>query len=242
MGKPTIVNNVETFCCVARILDRGAAWFSAIGTKASKGTKLLSVCGDCERPGVYEVPYGISVTELLEMVGAHNPAIVQVGGAGGTMIGRNSFDRKICFSDLATGGAILIFGQNRNVLNIVEYFLEFFAEESCGYCTPCRVGVVFLRERIQKIIHGFAETSDLDYLKDLCKTIKMTSRCGLGASAPNCVLNSMEEFPLVYSSHMLENKSGLVSGFNIQKALDESRRIARRTSMIYDPVYGEEPE
>lgn len=242
LSKPTIVNNVETFCCVARILDRGSSWFTGIGTKASHGTKLLSVCGDCAKPGIYEVPYGLAVAELLEMVGAENPAIVQVGGASGEMLGRSSFGRKICFEDVATGGAVMIFSSHRNVLAIVDHFLKFFADESCGYCTPCRVGIVFLRERMQKVMHGFAESADLDYLRDLSKTIMMTSRCGLGSSAPRSILNSMDQFPLVYSSHLRESKDGVQAGFNIQKALDESRRLAKRTSMIYDPVYGGEKE
>lgn len=242
LAKPTIVNNVETFCCAARILDRGSAWFAGIGTKASHGTKLLSISGDCAKPGVYEVPYGVEIAALLEMAGAEDPVIVQVGGASGEMIGRGFFNRKICFSDLPTGGAITIFNSRRNVLAIVDYYLEFFADESCGYCTPCRVGTVFLRERIQKVMHGFAESADLDYLKDLGKTIMMTSRCGLGSSAPKCVLNSMAQFPLVYSSHLKESADGLQPGFNIQKALEESRRIAKRKSMIYDPVFGNESE
>ncbi len=237
LSSPTIVNNVETFCCVARILDRGSQWFKGIGTKASTGTKLLSVCGDCSKPGIYEVPYGIEVAELLEMAGADDPAIVQVGGASGEMIGRAAFNRKICFSDLSTGGAIMVFSSSRNVLKIVDYFLKFFIDESCGYCTPCRVGTIFLRERIQKFMNGFAVKDDIDYLKELCHTIKMTSRCGLGTTAPNSVLNSMEHFPLVYSSLIKEDKDGFQAGFNIQNALYESRKIARRASMIYDPIY-----
>lgn len=236
---PTLVNNVETFCCVARILDRGSQWFKGIGTVDSSGTKLLSVCGDCSRPGIYEVPFGIEVAELLEMAGADDPAIVQVGGASGEMIGRADFNRKICFSDLSTGGAIMVFSPHRNLLKIVDYFLKFFIDECCGYCTPCRVGVIFLRERIQKFMMGFAGKDDLDYLKDLSHTIKRTSRCGLGTTAPNSVLNSMKQFPLVYSSLIKEEKDGLQAGFNIQNALDESRKIARRASMIYDPIYGD---
>ena len=242
LSKPTIVNNVETFCCAARILDRGAAWFAGIGTKASHGTKLLSISGDCAKPGVYEVPYGVEIAALLEMAGAEDPVIVQVGGASGEMIGRGSFNRKICFSDMPTGGAITIFNSSRNVLALVDYYLQFFADESCGYCTPCRVGIVFLRERIRKIMNGFAESADLDYLKDLGKTIMSTSRCGLGSSAPRCVLNSIAQFPLVYSSHLKESIDGLQPGFNIQTALEESRRIAKRQSMIYDPVFGNESE
>ena len=198
--------------------------------------------GDCAKPGVYEVPYGLEVAKLLEMVGADDPAIVQVGGASGEMLGKASFGRKICFSDVATGGAVMIFSSHRNVLDIVDRFLKFFADESCGYCTPCRVGIIFLRERIQKVMHGFAEDADLNYLRELSRTIMMTSRCGLGSSAPKSILNSMDQFPLVYSSHLRESKDGLQASFNIQKALDESRRLAKRTSMIYDPVYKEEDE
>jgi [NiFe] hydrogenase diaphorase moiety large subunit len=239
LGHPTIVNNVETFCCAARILDRGSQWFAAIGTGESSGTKLLSVSGDCTSPGIYEVPFGIKVTELLDMVGAEDPAIVQVGGASGEMIGRTSFDRKISFEDLSTGGAIMTFNSSRNVLKIVDYFLEFFIHESCGYCTPCRVGNVFLRERIQKVMQGFAEEADLDYLQELSKTIMMTSRCGLGNTSPKPVLSSLHHFPIVYASLMGDGRQGLQASFDIQKALEESRRIAKRQSMIYDPVYGE---
>jgi [NiFe] hydrogenase diaphorase moiety large subunit len=239
LGHPTIVNNVETFCCAARILDRSSQWFAAIGTGESSGTKLLSVSGDCASPGIYEVSFGIKVTELLDMVGAEDPAIVQVGGASGEMIGRTSFDRKISFEDLSTGGSIMTFNSSRNVLKIVDYFLEFFIHESCGYCTPCRVGNVFLRERIQKVMQGFAEEADLDYLQELSKTIMMTSRCGLGNTSPKPVLSSLHHFPIVYASLMGDGRQGLQASFDIQKALEESRRIAKRQSMIYDPVYGE---
>jgi len=238
LGHPTIVNNVETFCCAARILDRGPRWFAAIGTEKSSGTKLLSVSGDCANPGIYEVPFGIKVVEVLDMAGADDPAIVQVGGASGEMLNLASFDRKICFEDLSTGGSFLTFNSSRNMLKIVDYFLEFFIHESCGYCTPCRVGNVFLRERIQKIMEGNAEKADLDYLKDLSRTIMMTSRCGLGNTSPKPVLSSIDQFPVLYASHLREGGEGLQAGFSIQKALEESRRIAKRKSMIYDPVYG----
>jgi len=237
-GHPTIVNNVETFCCAARISDRGPKWFSAIGTEKSSGTKLLSVSGDCASPGIYEVPFGIRVADVLDMAGADDPTIVQVGGASGEMLNRGSFHRKICFEDLCTGGSFMIFNSSRNMLKIVDYFLEFFINESCGYCTPCRVGNVFLRERIQKIMEGNAEKADLDYLKDLSRTIMMTSRCGLGNTSPKPVLSSIDQFPVVYASLLGEGGEGLQAGFSIQKALEESRRITKRKSMIYDPVYG----
>jgi [NiFe] hydrogenase diaphorase moiety large subunit len=133
----------------------------------------------------------------------------------------------------------MTFNSSRNVLKIVDYFLEFFIHESCGYCTPCRVGNVFLRERIQKVMQGLAEEADLDYLKELSKTIMMTSRCGLGNTSPQPVLSSMNHFPVVYASLIGDSSQGLQASFDIQKALEESRRIAKRQSMIYDPVYGE---
>ena len=238
LGHPTIVNNVETFCCAARILDGGPQWFAAVGTAKSSGTKLLSVSGDCAKPGIYEVPFGIRVADVLDMAGADDPTIVQVGGASGEMLNRGSFDRKICFEDLSTGGSFMTFNSSRNMLKIVDYFLEFFIHESCGYCTPCRVGNVFLRERIQKIMEGYAVKADLDYLRDLSRTIMMTSRCGLGNTSPRPVLSSIDQFPVVYASLLGEGGEGLEAGFSIQKALEESRRIAKRSSMIYDPVYG----
>jgi [NiFe] hydrogenase diaphorase moiety large subunit len=155
------------------------------------------------------------------------------------MIGRTAFHRKICFEDLPTGGSFMTFNATRNVLGIVDYFLEFFIHESCGYCTPCRVGNVFLRERIQKIKSGLAEEADLHYLIELSNTIMMTSRCGLGHTSPKPVLSSIAHFPIVYASLTRELTDGRQASFDIQKALEESRRIAKRQSMIYDPVYGE---
>ena len=234
---PTIVNNVETFAHAARILDKGAKWFNGFGTAESAGTKLISVSGDCEAPGIYEVPFGIEVAELLKMAGADEPAIIQVSGPSGTMLGRTQLNRKICFEDIPCGGSFMTFNTERNVLRIVENFLDFFIEESCGYCTPCRVGNVFLKQGIEKVMKGFAEKEDLQYLKDLSKTMKMTSRCGLGMASPNPVLGSLEQFPLVYSSLIKQVEDGMQAGFDIQVALEESRRIAKRSSMIYDPIY-----
>ncbi len=237
LGYPTVVNNVETFCNVPRILEQGAEWFSSIGTSKSAGTKLLSISGDCKRPGIYEVPMGQSIQQVLDMAGATDPAAVQIGGASGEMVGRSDFGRRLCFEDIATAGAIVVFSEQRNILEIVDYYLHFFIEESCGYCTPCRVGNVFLKKGIEKIINGLAEASDLEYLKDLSKTIIETSRCGLGHTSPNPVLSSMKSFPMVYAAMVKERPDGLQAGFNIQHALDESRIIAKRRSLIYDPNY-----
>ena len=240
LGYPTLVSNVETFSCAARIMERGAEWFASQGTEKSFGTKLYSVCGDCARPGVYELPFGTTVRALLEMVGAEGAAAVQVSGASGEMINMSQFDRRLCYEDLSSGGSIMVFSGERNILEIVEYFMDFFVHESCGYCTPCRVGNVFLKMRIAKIRKGLCQLEDLDYLRDLGKTIAMTSRCGLGHMSPNPVLSTIKNFPLVYAALLKERNDGMQASFDIQQALEESRRLAKRRSMIYDPVYDKE--
>lgn len=234
LGHPTVVNNVETFCHAARILDKGAPWFHAMGTEGSHGTKLFSICGDCLNPGIYELAYGHSVREILDMAGGADAAAVQVGGPSGTMIGRDSFDRKLTFDDLATGGAIIVFNSQRNILEIVEYYMSFFVHESCGYCTPCRVGNVFLQKAIGKFRKGLANPEDIDYLKDLSGTIIETSRCGLGMTSPNPILSTLENFPLVYSALAKPNKDGIRDTFDIQSAIDGARKIAKRRSYIFD--------
>jgi [NiFe] hydrogenase diaphorase moiety large subunit len=237
LGQPTCVDNVETLCCVARILREGSPWFRAIGSPQSSGTKLFSLCGDCARPGVYELPFGVPVSELLERAGATETGTVLVGGPSGQFISESQFDRPLCFEDLPTGGAVIIFNQQRNLLEVVNYYLDFFIEESCGYCTPCRVGTVFLKKRMEKVIRGTAEPSDLHYLQNLGQTMKHTSRCGLGQTAPNPVLSSIRQFPMIYSALLKPPRDGQHAFFDIQAALEESRHLAKRRSMIYDPRY-----
>ena len=239
LGYPTVVNNVETFCHVARILEKGAQWFFNMGVEGSHGTKLFSVCGDCLNPGIYELPYGHSIRELLDMVGAEDAAAVQVGGPSGTMIGRDSFHRKLTFDDLATGGAIIIFNSSRNILEIVEYYMSFFVHESCGYCTPCRVGNVFLQKAIAKFRKGVAHPEDIEYLKDLSATIIETSRCGLGVTSPNPVLTTLKSFPLIYSALTKPSRDGIRDTFDVQSAIDGARKIAKRRSYIFDKDFSQ---
>lgn len=234
LGCPTVVNNVETYAHVPQILARGAAWFNGIGIEKSHGTKVFSISGDCARQGVYEVPYGLRLRDLLALAGAEDAAAVQVGGPSGTMVGRDSFDRRLCFDDLATGGAVIVFNAHRNILEIVDYYLSFFVHESCGYCTPCRVGNVFLKKSIEKFRKGQASDADIAYLKDLSATIIETSRCGLGMTSPNPVLTSLQAFPLVYAALTKPSKDGVKATFDIQSAIDGARGIAKRRSYIYD--------
>jgi [NiFe] hydrogenase diaphorase moiety large subunit len=230
MDYPTCVNNVETLCCTVRILDKGAGWFDAMGTKGSAGTKVLSISGDCQSPGVYEYPFGITVNDLLKEVGALDAIAVQIGGPSGQMIGPNDFHRKICFDDLATGGSIMIFGPKRNILEVIDYFMDFFVEESCGFCTPCRVGNVLLKKCLEKIIHGKGEPSDLDYLQKLGETVKIASQCGLGQTSPNPILTTLKNFRPEYEALVKQDKQGMQPSFDINDALEDAQNIAGRKS------------
>jgi [NiFe] hydrogenase diaphorase moiety large subunit len=233
LGCPTIVNNVETFSAVARIMEKGAEWFATMGSERTTGTKLLSICGDCRKPGVYEVPFGITARELLEMAEADNPGAMLIGGPCRQMIGPERFGGQICYDDLATGGAILIFNRARNKLEIAEHFLDFFIEESCGHCTPCRVGLVLLKNAVHKVVSGAGEPADLEYMRRLAKTIVQTSRCGLGQAAPNPVLGALENFQTLYADLVSERKAGLLSTFDLSKAVADSElRVGRMSQYV----------
>jgi [NiFe] hydrogenase diaphorase moiety large subunit len=233
LGKPTSVDNVETLCCVARILEKGSGWFASMGSTGSTGTKLLSISGDCLKPGIYEVEFGTTLREVLTVCGAEEPMAAQVGGPSGQMVGESDFARTICYDDLATGAAIMVFNSTRDLLQIVSKFLEFFIHESCGYCTPCRVGNVLLKERVDRILSGLGETSDLDYLKELAATVKSTSRCGLGQTSPNPVLSTLENFRPAYEALLAESEAGKQRGFDINAALDEAQNLTGRASVHF---------
>ncbi len=231
LGKPTSVNNVETLCCAARILEMGSGWFASMGSKGSTGTKLLSVSGDCPRPGVYEVPFGIRLSEVLAACGAEDTIAAQVGGPSGQMVGPEDFDRTICFDDLATGGALVVFGPGRDLLDVASRYMAFFVHESCGYCTPCRVGNVLLKERLDRIRAGRGESSDLEYLAELGDTVRTTSRCGLGQTSPNPVLSTLENFRPAYEELLTEPVEGQQPGFDIRAAIGEASELTKRESV-----------
>jgi len=193
-GNPTIVNNVETLALAARILAKGADWFAAIGTDKSTGTKLLSVSGDCERPGVCEIPMGITLSELLEYVGGGDAKAVQVGGASGCCVPARDFHRRLAYEDLATGGSVIVFGRHRDMLHVARNFMEFFVEESCGQCTPCRYGTATLLDGILKLEKGECSMAYLRELAALGESMQIASKCGLGQSAPNAFLSIIHNF------------------------------------------------
>ena len=193
-GKPTVVNNVETLASVSVILDRGAKWFASIGTERSKGFKLFSVSGDCSRPGVYELPWGTTVNELLDLVGGEDAKAVQVGGYSGALLPASEFNRKLAYEDLGMGGSVIVYGAQRDLLEVAENYLEFFVEESCGQCTPCRDGNVKLLEGVRTLLGGRCSSRHLNELISLSKTIQVASKCGLGQSSPKVLLAVNEHF------------------------------------------------
>lgn len=194
MGMPTVVNNVETLASIPHIITKGGEWYRKHGTDKSTGSKLFSVSGDCERPGVYELPWGTKISELLKLVGAKNTKAVQVGGASGVCIPKSQFDRTLAYEDVATGGSIMIFNENRNMIHILKNFMEFFVEESCGQCTPCRIGNVKLLEGVEMIEKGEYKFSYINQLKELGRTMQVASKCGLGQSSPNAFISILENF------------------------------------------------
>jgi [NiFe] hydrogenase diaphorase moiety large subunit len=194
MGNPTVVNNVETLASVPHIVIKGGEWFKVHGTSKSTGSKLFSVSGDCEKPGVYELPWGTTINELLNIIEAKNTKAVQVGGASGVCLPKSQFDRSFAYEDVATGGSVIIFNESRNMLKVLKNFMEFFVEESCGQCTPCRIGNVKLLEGIKLIEKGSFTFSYINKLKDLGRTMQVTSKCGLGQSSPNSFISILENF------------------------------------------------
>jgi [NiFe] hydrogenase diaphorase moiety large subunit len=233
MNQPSSVNNVETLCCVSRIMEKGADWFKSIGTKDSTGTKLLSVSGDCKKPGVYEIEFGIVVAELLGLVGAKDAQAIQIGGPSGNCIAPKDFGRKICFEDIPTGGSVIVFGEKRDMLEVVREFTEFFSEESCGWCAPCRVGTTLLLRMLDKVIDGRGTKADLEALENLGTTIKTMSRCGLGQTAANPVLTTLKNLSGIYRSKIKDEE--YIPSFQIDKALEAGIEIAGR-----EPVWEEE--
>jgi [NiFe] hydrogenase diaphorase moiety large subunit len=194
MGTPTIVNNVETFMDASLIIAKGADWFKQHGTEKSTGMKILSISGDCTRPGIYELPFGITVVEMLKEVGGEEAKAVQIGGASGHCIPARDFNRTLGYEDIATGGSVIIFGPHRDMLKVAKNFMEFFVEESCGQCTPCRDGNVKLLERIKLLEQGKCSMRYLNELIKLGQTMQIASKCGLGQSSPNAFISIMTNF------------------------------------------------
>ena len=222
LDMPTVINNVETLSAVVKIMVKGPEWFKAMGTKESAGTKLLSISGDCRHPGVYEIEWGMTIRDLLEMVGATSVQAVQVGGPSGTCINPTQFHREISFEDLATGGSMIVIGKHRNLLKeVVINFTDFFIEESCSSCAPCRSLTVILRNKLQKIIDGLGTKTDINELHQWSKYMKVANRCGLGQTAANPIFSTIENFRPLYED-LVVTEDEFVSTFNMEEAVADS--------------------
>lgn len=227
LGKPTVVNNVETFFAASAISVYGGDWFAGVGTEGSTGTKLLSISGDCARSGVYEYPFGTPIRSILDDCGADDVLGLQIGGPSGTFISDRELDRQLGFDDLATGGSFMVFNKSRDVLEIARNFTHFFAHESCGFCTPCRVGTSLLKGQLDKICEGHGAAGDVLALEELARLIRTHSHCGLGQTAANPVLATLERYTELYQSRL--KKISFEPGFDLDGALATARRMANRS-------------
>jgi len=225
LGQPTVVNNVETLIAAAFIALKGSEWFRTKGTELSNGTKILSISGDCEFPGVYEYPFGTSIQHILDDCHAQNVQAVQIGGPSGRLTSPHDFDRVISFEDISTGGSMLIFGTKRNLLDIHRNFAHFFAHESCGFCTPCRVGTQLLKNHLDKIADGRSTMPDMQEIKRLSHLIQHNSHCGLGHTAANHILDGLQLFPHTFEPHLQQD---FTAQFDLDQALENARQITSR--------------
>lgn len=216
-GKPTILNNVETYANVPQIILNGANWFNSIGTEKSKGTKVFALGGKIRRTGLVEVPMGTTLREIVEEIGGGIPndkkfKAAQTGGPSGGCIPAKYLDIQMDYDNLLKigsmmgSGGLIVMDESTCMVDIAKFFLEFTVDESCGKCTPCRVGTKRLLEMLTDITEGKADMQELEKMENLCHYIKENSLCGLGQTAPNPVLSTLQYFRDEYVEHIKEHK------------------------------------
>ncbi len=256
LGKPTLVNNVETLCAVPRIFEMGVENWLQIGTEKTPGTKLISVSGDCSKPGIYEIEWGMKLREFLNLIGANDPYFILFNGYSGECLSQADFDREISGENLLaeqikfnpedpieyakkisavgirSGGSFMTFSKERNLLQILKNVNNFFVEESCGICVPCRTGNYLLKKKIQKFLLGNAEQKDLNDIKEWSKIIKLASRCGLGQMSSTAMLCAMKKFPDVFQSKITKNTEYNRS-FDLEKATENYNDIINEIETTY---------
>ncbi len=214
-GKPTVLNNVETYANVPQIILNGAEWFASLGTETSKGTKVFALGGKIHNTGLVEVPMGTTLREIVYEIGGGIPngkkfKAAQTGGPSGGCIPAEIIDTEIDYESLQRidsmmgSGGLIVMDEDNCMVDIAKFFLEFTVDESCGKCTPCRVGTKRLYEMLCKITEGKATLEDLDKMEELCHYIKDNSLCGLGQSAPNPVLSTLKYFRSEYEAHVID--------------------------------------
>jgi [NiFe] hydrogenase diaphorase moiety large subunit len=226
LQKPTVVNNVETFAAAAFIAAHGGEWLRARGTAKSAGTKVMSVSGDVARPGVYEYPFGITVREILDDSGAVDTQAVQVGGPSGTLLAPSEFRRRIAFEDVPSAGAFMVFDSSRDILAVIDNFARFFAHESCGFCTPCRVGTTLVKQMAGRLAAGQGTSRDVKDLSRVCAVMTVSSQCGLGATAGNPFLHALAKFRPSFEQRLASLE--VVPSFDIDEALAPAREATGR--------------
>ena len=216
-GKPTILNNVETFANIPQIILNGPEWFASMGTEKSKGTKVFALGGKIHNTGLVEIPMGTTLREVIEEIGGGIPngkkfKAAQTGGPSGGCIPAEHFDIPIDYDNLISigsmmgSGGLIVMDETDCMVDIAKFFLEFTVEESCGKCTPCRIGTKRMLEILTKITKGTATMEDLDKLEELCYYVKENSACGLGQTAPNPVLSTLRYFRGEYEAHIKEKR------------------------------------
>ncbi len=216
-GKPTTENNVETFANIPQIILKGADWFASMGTEKSKGTKVFALGGKINNTGLVEIPMGTTLREIVEEIGGGVPngkkfKAAQTGGPSGGCIPASLMDTPIDYDNLTAigcmmgSGGLIVMDEDNCMVDIAKFFLNFTVDESCGKCTPCRVGTKRLLELLDKITNGKGTMEDLDKLEDLCHYIKENALCGLGQTAPNPVLATLKFFREEYEAHIKEKK------------------------------------
>ena len=216
-GKPTVLNNVETYANIPQIILKGADWFASMGTERSKGTKVFALGGKIKNTGLVEVPMGTTLRQIIEEIGGGIPngkkfKAAQTGGPSGGCIPAHLIDTPIDYDNLIEigsmmgSGGLIVMDEDSCMVDIAKFFLEFTVDESCGKCTPCRIGTKRLLEMLDKITRGQATLEDLDRMEELCYYIKKNALCGLGQTAPNPVLSTLRYFRDEYVSHIVDKK------------------------------------
>ena len=204
-GKPTIINNVETLMNIPAIIEKGAAWFASIGTPGSTGTKVFSVSGDVAKKGVYELPMGSRLSDLLTLAGAENVKMVQIGGATGGVVPASMLETPLSYETVLGSGAIMVFNASRDVIDFVFRTVEFLNEESCGECTPCREGTEVMVEILGRLARAEGSPDDVRVLEELSRVMMASSLCGLGQAAPVPVLDTLKYFRNDYENRIKQS-------------------------------------
>lgn len=224
LQQPTLVNNVETFAAAAHIAGMGAAGYNRRGIPGSPGTKLISVSGDCSKPGLYEIEWGMTVAELLDLCEAEDSYFIQVSGPSGECISMAEKNRRISMLDLLNrkdircGGSFMIFNSQRDLIKVLLNFSAFFKHESCGVCTPCRAGNFILQRQLEKLDRHLAQPADLEAIRNWGAIMKAASRCGLGKTAPNTPIMAMEKFHDYFAARLGQGADTLNKSFDLERA------------------------